>query len=755
MVRRDVKNLSVKLTDTESYSGSIPFGVLSAMIENGLCTSADAEDGKVILPESCTLASVIELSESEAKRKYVYIELGGVCAKGELFFNGKSCGVINNPYRTYMIDVADKALAGSNTVEIKCTEPISPKQHLDSYGERSEEYDVAERVLDYAVLYPIGVYVSDTAFINGVSVRQEHIDGKVNLFVEASSLGDKNDVRIVASLSAPSGKIYFGGAYEKDIKITVSDPELWWPKGYGAQPLYKLSVTLYHGADVADVYEKRIGLRAVKLEKDEHSVYSVFVNGLKIFSRGAAYVRQNAVLTGVGKRAIESVIKSAAWANMNTLAVFDEAIPLPDEFYDLCDKNGLLVWQSLTLPYIAPPAASVFAAGVTASVEDRIKRLSTHPSVALMFLSVVETGKEMMRLFKDAIEEFRAVSLRILGPVLNKYATGVPFISDPHDVFKNDERYLFEKDAAFAYGTLYALPSEYTLKSYIPEGEYNLFSAASEKRTKAAECMMMLENTVKHMRMPYGMGELVYAAELSAGLELSRSIKKARACEYSSGAILRQLNDGKKTVSAAMLDCFNKSKASLKFVRDANAVVCLNVTPCRDETEFYLINSGKKKYTGRLVIALYDTDGKCYEEKNIDLSLESGEGSVVYTADFSRHISDAEERFYVTYELYDEKGIISSGSEHFVPLKYVAFRDPKITAEISGMGKRFSVKLNSEYYAYAVKVDFEGINANFSSNFVNLYGKTPVVVEFECADVVTLSELEKSLKIYTPYSVGR
>lgn len=755
MVRRDVKNLSVKISDTESYSGNIPFGVLSAMIENGLCTSSDAEDGKVELPQSCTLSSVVELSESEAKRKYVYIELSGVCAKGELFFNGKSCGVLNSPYRAYMFDVTDKAICGSNKLEIKCNEPYSAKQYLDSYGERSLEYDVAERVLDYSVLNPIGVYVSDSAFINGVSVRQEHRDGKVNLFVSASSLGDHDDVRIVASLSAPSGKIYFGGAYDGDIKITVADPELWWPRGYGAQPLYKLTVTLYHGAEVADVYEKRIGLRTVSVIKNEKSIYSVFVNGLKMFSRGATYVKQNAVVTSVSNRDIESVIKSAVKANMNTLTVFDEAIPLPDVFYDLCDKYGLMVWQSLTLPYVAPPAASVFAAGLTASVEDRIKRMSTHPSMSLMFLSVVETGTEMMRLFKDAMEEFRTVSVRILAPVLNKYAKDVPFISDPYDVFKNDERYLFEKDAEFAYGNLYALPSEYTLHSYIPDEEYNIFSQASERRTNPVECMMMLENTVKHIKMPYGMGELVYATEVAAGIELSHSIKKARASERSSGAVLRQLNDGKRTVSSAMLDYFNKSKATLKFVREANAVVSLSITPCSDETVFYLINSGKKKYSGRLVFALYDTDGKCYEEKNVEVSLESGEGSSVYTADFSRHIQDRKGAFYIIYELYDEKGIISSGSEHFVPLKHVAFRDPKIVAEISGMGKRFSVKLNSDYYAYAVKVDFEGVNANFSSNFVNLYGKTPVVIDFETADVVTIGELENRLRIYTPYSVGR
>ena len=754
MIKRDIKKISVMLPDGEIYESYAPIGFLSAMINKGLCSSLDAEHGAVKLPESCSFKSDFELSESDIVKKNIYIEVSGVYAKGILLVNGKNCGIVNNPNRTYLFDIADKVIVGKNTVEISCSEALSPKQALTSYGERSNEYDTSERVADYAVLNPISLYISDTAFINEVAIRQDHNDGKVNVLVTPSTVGEKNDVRIVASLSAPSGKIYFGGAYENEIKISVPDPELWWPIGYGAQPIYKLTVTLYHGADVADVFEKRIGLRTVALSQNENSVYSLSVNGINIFARGATYLRQNAILASVTASMTEAVIKNVIGANMNTLYILDENVPLPESFYDLCDKCGILIWQSLTLPYIAPPAASVFASGVTEALADNVKRLSSHSSVAAFFLTVAETEKEMMRLFKDSIEEFRAVSLRILAPVLSKCAPNTPFVSDPRDVFKSDERYLFEKDADYAYGTLYALPSEYTLKSYLPADEYNIFSQSSEKATNIAECMVMLENTVKHMKMPYGMGELVYASQLAAGLEMSRSLKRARRSEYCKSSVLRQLNDGRKTVSSAMLDYFNKPKATLKFVVDAYANVMLDVDPCVDNTVFWIVNSGKKPYSGRLVYALYDNKGKCYEEKNIELSLASGECKDVERADFSRYGIKADS-LYILYELYDEKGIIASGSEHFVPIKHFEFYDPKITAQITGMGKKFSIKLNSEQYAYAIKVDFDGLNVNFSNNFVNLYGKTPVVIDFETAEVVTISELENKMRIYTPYCIGR
>lgn len=755
MIKKEIKRFSVKLDNGEMYECGIPCSLLTAMIENGVCSLEEAELGNAALPDACSFVSGVELSDSECEKKHVYIKISGVLAQGELFFNGKSCGILNGPFREYLFDVRDKAVVGKNSIEIRCTAPYSPKQYLNEEGERSLEYDTAECVADFAILQSPAVYVSDCAFISDVCVRQEHEGGRVSLFVSADTLGDTHDVRVVASLSAPSGKIYFGGAWGDEIKITVADPELWWPRGYGAQPMYKLTVTLYLGAEVADVYEKKIGLRTVELLKNDKSQPAMLVNGIKIFSRGASYVKQNPVCANFKKDTLDELISMAARSNMNTLTVFDENVPLSDYFYELCDNLGILVWQSITLPYIAPPAAAVFASGVTDSVRDSVKRLCLHPCIAMFFLSFAETDKSMMRLFKASIDEFRSVSLRILAPVLNENAPEVPFVANSEEVFKHDERYLFKKDANYADSTLYSMPSEYTLNSYLDGENYNLFSSESEMRTNTAECIRMLENTVKHMKLPSGMSELVYASELSAAWEVSRSVKRARSLGACESAVLRQLNDGKKTISSSFIDYYRKPKATLKLISEAFAPVTLDVVPCIEETVFTLINSSKKDFRGKLVYALYNTEGVCREKKNVEVYAESNGNLVIEKADFSRYIDKNADCHYVSYELYGENGILATGSEHFVPVKHFRFKDPEITAQISGMGKKFSIKLNSSCYAYAVKVAFDELNVNFSDNFVNLYGNTPVVINFETSEVVTLSELEGRLKIYSPYSIGR
>lgn len=83
------------------------------------------------------------------------------------------------------------------------------------------------------------------------------------------------------------------------VHIDISDPKLWYPRGYGEQPLYKLSVTLLDGENTADKYECEIGLRTVTVSTapDEYGEEFAFVvNGLKIFAMGANYIPENQII---------------------------------------------------------------------------------------------------------------------------------------------------------------------------------------------------------------------------------------------------------------------------------------------------------------------------------------------------------------------------------------------------------------------------------------------------------------------------
>ena len=76
-------------------------------------------------------------------------------------------------------------------------------------------------------------------------------------------------------------------------EIEIADPKLWWPNGYGSQPLYVLKVLLQRGTAILDQKDYHIGLRTMTVSREEDQwgqEFAIAVNGVKIFARGANYI---------------------------------------------------------------------------------------------------------------------------------------------------------------------------------------------------------------------------------------------------------------------------------------------------------------------------------------------------------------------------------------------------------------------------------------------------------------------------------
>ena len=129
----------------------------------------------------------------------------------------------------------------------------------------------------------------------------------------------------------------------------MKNPRLWWPHGYGDQPLYQVRVSLLDGDDSElDVWERKIGLRTMTVNTDKDEWGSCFaheVNGVKIFAMGADYIPEDNLLDRVNKERTRRLLEDAAMANHNCIRVWGGGYYPDDWFYDICDELGLLVWQ--------------------------------------------------------------------------------------------------------------------------------------------------------------------------------------------------------------------------------------------------------------------------------------------------------------------------------------------------------------------------------------------------------------------------
>ncbi len=177
------------------------------------------------------------------------------------------------------------------------------------------------------------------------------------------------------------------GASHAVADLSVPDAELWWPRGHGDQALYDLAVDLIDGAgSVLDQWNRRIGFRTVTLTTEEDEAGTSFVlavNDTPLFVRGANWIPDDCFVSRVDEARYRERITQAVDANMNLLRIWGGGIYEKDEFYDVCDELGVLVWQDFLFACSAYPEGEPIGSEVEAEARENVVRLMPHPSLVL------------------------------------------------------------------------------------------------------------------------------------------------------------------------------------------------------------------------------------------------------------------------------------------------------------------------------------------------------------------------------------
>ncbi|MDT9684227.1 glycoside hydrolase family 2 protein [Streptomyces sp. TRM76323] len=170
------------------------------------------------------------------------------------------------------------------------------------------------------------------------------------------------------------------------LRLEVPDARLWWPRGYGEQPLYDLEVTLADDDGPLDAWQRRIGFRTVELDRsaDEHGTgFTFVVNGVRVFARGVNWIPDDVLPSRITPERYRTRLTQAAEANIDLVRVWGGGIYEDDAFYDACDELGLMVWQDFLFACSAYPEEQPLRGEVDAEARDNVVRLMPHPSLVL------------------------------------------------------------------------------------------------------------------------------------------------------------------------------------------------------------------------------------------------------------------------------------------------------------------------------------------------------------------------------------
>lgn len=137
------------------------------------------------------------------------------------------------------------------------------------------------------------------------------------------------------------------GQAQDVLKIPVENPKLWWPRSHGEQNLYQVEITYSEGDRVCDVCRKMVGFRRI-LHKGNFEFY---INGKPLRLWGVNLTQIDPVSGCYHRERMNHLLMMTELANCNSLRVWGESEVLPEEFYEECDRRGILVWQDFYIGY--------------------------------------------------------------------------------------------------------------------------------------------------------------------------------------------------------------------------------------------------------------------------------------------------------------------------------------------------------------------------------------------------------------------
>jgi beta-mannosidase len=199
-------------------------------------------------------------------------------------------------------------------------------------------------------------------------------------------------LRVGDYVAAVSSEPRRDGAIDLSATVRIPRVERWWPHTHGSQPLYSVALSFHVGSSVVQVNLGRTGFRTLDVQHGpDGKGFGLVINNAPVFCRGVCWTPLDVARLGGTADQYRTALEQLRDAGMNMVRVSGTMVYETDDFHDLCDELGILLWQDFMFANMDYPAADdpadqdhgQFARDVSVEVQQRIEALQGRPSVAV------------------------------------------------------------------------------------------------------------------------------------------------------------------------------------------------------------------------------------------------------------------------------------------------------------------------------------------------------------------------------------
>jgi len=620
----------------------------------------------------------------------------GLDTISEVFLNGKSLGKTENMFRVYDFDIKPIAKLSDNHLEVRFSSPTKYARTMKTQfkdnlntgrktaipgipylrkAQYSFGWDWGPKLPDVGIWKPIEIICSDNLSIQAVLPRLYYfydkedntIDGtypKIKLVKLETDISLKNEHSYLHILQlrviSPSGREFIKNIVtqksEETIELLIEEPDLWWTHDLGKPSLHSLEVIIAEKNTIIDAKSLTIGLRDIQLVRDQDVWGETFyfrLNGLPVFAKGGNWIPIDSFISrGKKLKLYQMNLQFAKEANFNFIRIWGGGIYEDDDFYDLCDQMGILVWNDFPFACaVYPLHDNHFLENIIEEVIQNIVRLRHHASLALWVgnnevewlfdgLLLISGTTLKKKKYKNHYIQFFELTL---PQIVNQYdsqrdywpsspsnggytsemgggiiRSKINHYGDSHywGVWHGGRSFLSYRKQFSRFMSEFgfeSFPDLQTILKFCPIEQLDMFSPIMENHQKnSAGNKKILDYMKKRFSIPQDfakqviLSQITQAEAMKYGVEHWRRNRNEYRCM---GTLYWQLNDCWPVASWSSIDYYGRWKALHYFAKRFYAPLLPIILDLDDCIEFWIVNDTNSDKNVSLSYAVWDSEG--------------------------------------------------------------------------------------------------------------------------------------------------